>query len=96
MLIKVDECCWNSVPNGLEGTNNLDFLTKIQNKNSRNLNAKHADDFLILQQKFVCLMPINRAMVMAIGRQHDVKYLMEIWRQIELLKMGEDSVLEPN
>jgi hypothetical protein len=35
-------------------------------------------------------------MVMAIGRQHDAKYLMEIWRQIELLKMGEDSVLEPN
>jgi hypothetical protein len=29
---------------------------------------------------------------MAIGRQHDVKFFMKNWQQIELLKMGENLV----
>jgi hypothetical protein len=33
---------------------------------------------------------------MAIVRQHDAKFLMENWQQIELSKMGEDSVHETN
>jgi hypothetical protein len=33
---------------------------------------------------------------MAIERQHDVKFLMANWKQIELLKMGENLVQEPN
>jgi hypothetical protein len=41
-------------------------------------------------------MMINRAMVMAIERQHDVKFLMANWKQIEVLKMGENLVQEPN
>jgi hypothetical protein len=41
-------------------------------------------------------MLINQAMVMAIGRQHVAKNLMENWQQIELSKTGEDSVQELN
>jgi hypothetical protein len=37
-------------------------------------------------------MPINQEMVMAIDRQHNANFLMENWKQIELSKMGEDSV----
>jgi hypothetical protein len=31
-------------------------------------------------------MPINRAMIMAIERQHNVKFLMANWKQIEISK----------
>jgi hypothetical protein len=33
---------------------------------------------------------------MAVGRQHEVKFLMKIWKQIEFLNMEEDSVREHN
>jgi hypothetical protein len=35
-------------------------------------------------------------MVMAIGRQHMMKFSMKIWNQIEFLKMKEDPVKEQN
>jgi hypothetical protein len=37
---------------------------------------------------------INRAIVMAIGRQHEAKSSMEIWKQIEFSKTEEDPVRE--
>jgi hypothetical protein len=60
------------------------------------LNTKHVYILLNFPMIIYVFMPINRAMAMAIERQHDVKFLMANWKQIELLRMGEILVQELN
>jgi hypothetical protein len=56
-------------------------------KTPEDLDTKCIDIFLRFATN-MCIMPINRAMVMAIGRQHEAKSSMKIWKQIELFDDG--------
>jgi hypothetical protein len=55
-------------------------------------NTKHVDIFLRFPMNIARLASLNRALAMAIGRQHGANFFMEIWKQIELSKTYEDLV----
>jgi hypothetical protein len=55
-FIEFDECCWNSARVKLEGTDYFEFLTKIQNENSGNLNTKRVDISLKFSDEYSCVL----------------------------------------